>query len=87
MAVVDIYTTLQASPGNTLGGVMPAPDLGPGLSKSVLLGACGMPGNTAYFGLLELCQPKAGETVVVSGAAGAVGSLVGQIAKGREASI
>ena len=40
-----------------------------------------MPGNTAYFGLLEICQPKAGETVVVTGAAGAVGSLVGQIAK------
>ena len=40
-----------------------------------------MPGNTAYFGFLELCQPKAGETVVVNGAAGAVGSLVGQIAK------
>ena len=33
----------------------------------------GMPGNTAYFGLLELCHPKEGETVVVSGAAGAVG--------------
>jgi len=68
------------SPGNTLGGIMPAPDLGK-LSKSLLLGSCGMPGNTAYFGLLELCQPQAGETVVVSGAAGAVGSLVGQIAK------
>jgi len=52
-----------------------------GLSESLLLGACGMPGNTAYFGLLELCQPKSGETVVVTGAAGAVGSLVGQIAK------
>ena len=52
-----------------------------GISKSLLLGACGMPGNTAYFGLLELCQPKSGETVVVNGAAGAVGSLVGQIAK------
>lgn len=36
---------------------------------------------TAYFGFLELCQPKEGETVVVSGAAGAVGSIVGQIAK------
>ena len=71
------------SPGNTLGGIMPAPDLGK-LSKSLLLGSCGMPGNTAYFGLLELCQPKAGETVVVSGAAGAVGSLVGQIAKAGE---
>jgi len=68
------------TPGNTLGGVMPAPDLGP-ISKSLLLGTCGMPGNTAYFGLLELCQPQAGETVVVSGAAGAVGSVVGQIAR------
>jgi prostaglandin reductase 1 len=37
--------------------------------------------NTAYFGFLRLCQPKEGETVVVSTAAGAVGSLVGQIAK------
>jgi NADPH-dependent curcumin reductase CurA len=45
------------------------------------LGALGMPGMTAYFGLLEVGQPKAGETVVVSGAAGAVGGLVGQIAK------
>merc|ERR1711936_1411437 len=51
------------------------------ISLSYLLGACGMPGNTAYFGFLEICQPKSGETVVVSGAAGAVGSLVGQIAK------
>jgi prostaglandin reductase 1 len=40
-----------------------------------------MPGNTAFFGFLEICQPKEGETVVVSTAAGAVGSLVGQIAK------
>ena len=45
------------------------------------LGALGMPGLTAYFGLLDVGQPKAGETVVVSGAAGAVGALVGQIAK------
>lgn len=37
--------------------------------------------NTAYFGLLELCKPQPGETVVISGAAGAVGCLVGQIAK------
>ncbi|KAF0303741.1 Prostaglandin reductase 1 [Amphibalanus amphitrite] len=58
----------------------PMPDLG-NLSRSHSVGACGMPGNTAYFGLLELCQPKEGETVVVSGAAGAVGALVGQIAK------
>jgi NADPH-dependent curcumin reductase CurA len=40
-----------------------------------------MPGMTAYFGLLESGQPKAGETVVVSGAAGAVGQTVGQVAK------
>ena len=58
-----------------------APKLPEGLSLSLLLGACGMPGNTAYFGFLEICEPKAGETVVVNGAAGAVGSLVGQIAK------
>ncbi|KAH9640704.1 hypothetical protein HF086_007275 [Spodoptera exigua] len=52
-----------------------------GLSNSLAIGALGMPGVTAYFGLLEVSKPKAGETVVVSGAAGAVGSLVGQIAK------
>ena len=45
------------------------------------LGALGMPGMTAYFGLLDVGKPKPGETVVVSGAAGAVGSIVGQIAK------
>ncbi len=45
------------------------------------IGGLGMPGLTAYFGLLEVGQPKAGETVVVSAAAGAVGSVVGQIAK------
>jgi hypothetical protein len=47
----------------------------------VYLGVLGMPGMTAYFGLLDVGQPKAGETVVVSGAAGAVGAVVGQIAK------
>ena len=45
------------------------------------LGILGGPGMTAYFGFLELCKPKSGETVVVSGAAGAVGSAVGQIAR------
>jgi len=54
------------------------PDLAP---ISTALGVLGMPGMTAYFGLLEITNPKPGETVVVSGAAGAVGSLVGQIAK------
>jgi NADPH-dependent curcumin reductase CurA len=45
------------------------------------IGGLGMPGWTAYFGLLEVGQPKAGETLVVSAAAGAVGSVVGQIGK------
>ncbi|MBI5095926.1 MAG: NADP-dependent oxidoreductase [Candidatus Hydrogenedentes bacterium] len=48
---------------------------------STALGILGMPGMTAYFGLLSICNPQPGETVVVSGAAGAVGSAVGQIAK------
>lgn len=47
------------------------------------LGVLGMPGLTAYFGLLELGTPKPGETLVVSGAAGAVGCLVGQIGRIR----
>jgi NADPH-dependent curcumin reductase len=47
------------------------------------LGVLGMPGLTAYAGLLEIGQPKAGETVVVAAASGAVGSVVGQIAKIR----
>jgi NADPH-dependent curcumin reductase CurA len=45
------------------------------------IGGLGMPGWTAYFGLLDVGQPKPGETVVVSAASGAVGSVVGQIAK------
>jgi NADPH-dependent curcumin reductase CurA len=47
----------------------------------VFLGTLGAPGMTAYFGLLDIGQPKPGETVVVSAAAGAVGMVVGQIAK------
>jgi hypothetical protein len=50
-------------------------------SLSVYLGTLGMPGMTAYFGLLDIGKPQPGNTVVVSGAAGAVGSVVGQIAK------
>jgi NADPH-dependent curcumin reductase CurA len=48
---------------------------------SAYLGVLGMPGMTAWFGLVDICQPKPGETVIVSAAAGAVGSVVGQIAK------
>jgi NADPH-dependent curcumin reductase CurA len=55
------------------------PPSGPPLSTS--LGVLGLNGLTAYFGLLEIGRPKAGQTVVVSTAAGAVGSCVGQIAK------
>jgi NADPH-dependent curcumin reductase CurA len=47
----------------------------------VYLGTLGMPGMTAYFGLLDIGKPKEGDTVVVSGAAGAVGTVVGQVAK------
>jgi NADPH-dependent curcumin reductase len=62
---------------------------GDGLSKvdtglaplPTYLGTLGMPGMTAYFGLLEIGRPVEGETVVVSGAAGAVGGVVGQLAK------
>ncbi len=48
---------------------------------STALGVLGMPGMTAYFGLYDVGQPKAGETVVVSAASGAVGQIVGQLAK------
>jgi NADPH-dependent curcumin reductase CurA len=48
---------------------------------SLALGVLGMPGFTAYMGLLDIGQPRAGETVVVAAASGAVGSVVGQIAK------
>jgi NADPH-dependent curcumin reductase CurA len=66
-----------------------APSNGTGLTKidpsaaplPLYLSTLGMPGMTAYFGLLDIGQPRPGETVVVSGAAGAVGTVVGQIAK------
>ncbi len=53
----------------------------PGVPLDALLGPIGMTGLTAYFGLLDVCQPKETDTLLVSGAAGAVGSLVGQIAR------
>jgi NADPH-dependent curcumin reductase len=52
---------------------------------SYYLGAVGMPGVTAWYGLMKICEPKAGETVVVSAASGAVGSAVGVLAKSRGA--
>ena len=51
------------------------------LQSSVFLGAVGMPGRTAYYGLNYVGKPKAGETLVVSAASGAVGSVVGQLGK------
>ncbi len=50
---------------------------------SAYLGSVGMPGVTAWYGLIKICTPKAGETIVVSAASGAVGSVVGQLAKSR----
>jgi NADPH-dependent curcumin reductase CurA len=56
----------------------------PGIAPiSTALGVLGIPGLTAYFALLDICEPQAGQTVVVSAAAGAVGSLAGQIARLR----
>ncbi|PAV28054.1 NADP-dependent oxidoreductase [Virgibacillus profundi] len=52
-----------------------------GLSPSTALGVLGMPGLTAYFGMMHIGEPKKGETVVVSAAAGAVGQIAGQLAK------
>ncbi|KAK5127071.1 hypothetical protein LTR85_008430 [Meristemomyces frigidus] len=59
----------------------PAPDLPGGVSKTHYLGALGLTGLTAYFGLLEVGKPTKDDIVVVSGAAGATGSMVVQIAK------
>jgi NADPH-dependent curcumin reductase len=50
---------------------------------SAYLGAVGMPGITGWYGLMKICEPKAGETVVVSSASGAVGGVVGQLAKAK----
>ena len=65
---------------------MPSPTARRRLPKGTVplaayMSVLGMTGATAYFGLLDIGKPKAGETVVVSAAAGAVGSIVGQIAK------
>ena len=60
---------------------MPMMVLPTGVPLTAALSVLGITGMTAYFGLLDIGQPKAGETVVVSGAAGATGSVAGQIAK------
>jgi NADPH-dependent curcumin reductase CurA len=53
----------------------------PGIDPAVVLGVLGVTGMTAYFGLKDIGQPRKGDTVVVSGAAGATGSVVGQLAR------
>ena len=66
------------APDNVQPGTVPD-----GVSPSALLGALGMPGMTAWIGLTEIAPVEAGETVFISAAAGAVGSLAGQLAKAR----
>jgi NADPH-dependent curcumin reductase CurA len=66
--------------GEVARGAISMVDLALG-SETQWLNVLGMPGMTAYFGLFDVGQPKAGDTVVVSGAAGAVGQTVGQLAK------
>ncbi|KAJ8713794.1 hypothetical protein PYW08_007414 [Mythimna loreyi] len=74
------YSVLNGDPDPIFGIKPYDPQIGE-LPMSLALGALGMPGMTAYLGLLNICQPKAGEVVCVSSAAGAVGSIAGQIAK------
>ena len=82
-AVGDVAMTMGAWEAYTQvpGVALNKLDESMGIPLSYFLGVLGPTGLTAYFGLLDVCQPKAGETVLVSAAAGAVGSVVGQIAK------
>lgn len=72
----QLYSVVDRSQANLIRKI--DPKIAP---VTTSLGILGMPGLTAYFGLLEIGRPKSGETVVVSGAAGAVGTVVCQIAK------
>jgi len=63
------------------GGAIPVSKVPDGVPPTMPLGVLGITSLTAYFGLKEVAQPKSGETVVVSGAAGATGSVTGQLAK------
>lgn len=91
---VEVSKSSQWQPGDLVSGLLgwqdyavvdgsavsPVPQID-GVPLSVFLGPLGMTGLTAYFGLLKIGEPKPGETVVVSAASGAVGSMVGQIAR------
>ena len=70
------YSVVDGSPAGALRKVDAS-----GVPLSAYLGAVGMPGVTAWYGLTQIIAPKVGETVVVSAASGAVGSMVGQLAK------
>src|SRR6266508_3967551 len=72
----DGWQEYAASAGKDLRKLDPS---GPPISTAI--GVLGMPGMTAFVGLIDIGQPKAGETVVVSAASGAVGAVVGQLAK------
>ena len=80
---IPVGTVLFGTPGWQEYAVMGPRDqaVPDGVDPTAALSVFGITGLTAYFGLLEIGQPKEGETVVVSGAAGATGSVVGQIAK------
>lgn len=77
---LGVQEYLLLAPGEIKPSGLNKIDLGLG-SIGQWLNVLGMPGMTGYFGLLDIGQPKPGETVVVSGAAGAVGQTVGQLAK------
>jgi hypothetical protein len=77
-AVVGLFGVQRYANSNGRGVVKADPSLAP---LEAWVGGLGMPGWTAYFGLLHVGEAKAGDTVVVSAASGAVGSVVGQIAK------
>ena len=76
--VVGVFGVQEYAASDGQGVIKVDPNLVP---LPVYLGALGMPGMTAYFGLLDIGKPKEGDIVVVSGAAGAVGMVAGQIAK------
>jgi NADPH-dependent curcumin reductase CurA len=78
VAGYDGWQAFAASPGKDVRKLDPA--VAP---VSTAIGVLGMPGLTAFVGLVDIGQPNAGETVVVSAASGAVGSIVGQLAKTR----
>ena len=78
VAGYDGWQAFAASPGKDVRKLDPA--VAP---ISTAIGALGMPGFTAFVGLFDIAQPRTGESVVVSAASGAVGSMVGQLAKTR----